>query len=106
MAKESVAKGEEYYDTGEVIYGFIKHNKLIQMTKELIDDAMAYGNSVYRKKSISDAYKKVINDVAFTKLVKEDIIKRHAREYVTDLWLKETDIESILPKVTMQSINY
>ena len=106
MAKESVTKGEEYYDTGEVIYGFIRHNKLIQMTKELIDDAMAYGNNVFRQKSKADAYKKVINDVAFTKLVKEDIVKRHAREYVTDLWLKQTDIETILPKVTIQSINH
>ena len=61
---------------------------------------------VFRQKSKADAYKKVINDVAFTKLVKEDIVKRHAREYVTDLWLKQTDIETILPKVTIQSINY
>ena len=76
------------------------------MTKELIDDAMAYGNNVFRQKSISDSYKKVINDVAFTKLVKEDIVRRYAREYVTDLWLKKTDIETILPKVTIQSINY
>jgi hypothetical protein len=106
MAKESVTKGEEYYDTGEVIYGFIKHNKLIQMTKELIADAMGHGNNVFRQKSISDSYKKVINDVAFTKLVKEDIVKRYAREYVTDLWLKQTDVEGILPKITIQMINY
>jgi len=106
MAKESVTKGEEYYDTGEVIYGFIKHNKLIQMTKELIADAMGHGNNVFRQKSISDSYKKVINDVAFTKLVKEDIVKRYAREYVTDLWLKQTDVEVILPKITIQMINY
>jgi len=106
MAKESVTKGEEYYDTGEVIYGFIKYNKLISMTKELIADAMAHGNNVFRQKSISDSYKKVINDVAFTKLVKEDIVKRYAREYVTDLWLKQTDVEVILPKITIQMINY
>jgi len=76
------------------------------MTKELIADAMAHGNNVFRQKSISDSYKKVINDVAFTKLVKEDIVKRYAREYVTDLWLKQTDVEVILPKITIQMINY
>jgi hypothetical protein len=105
-AKETVSKSEEYYDAGEIVYGFIKHNKLIAMTKELIAEAMAYGERVFHKKAQGNALKDIINGVGFTKLVKEDIVKRHAREYVTDVWLKSTDINGVIKKITIEMIKY
>jgi hypothetical protein len=104
--KEEVNKGEIYFDTGEIIYGFIKHNKLILMNKNLIDEAMEYGLSIFRKKSKSQALKDVINNVTFSKLVKEDIVRRYAREHVVNVWLKQTDVQAVNEKITIQMLQY
>ena len=67
---------------------------------------MAYGERVFHKKAQGNALKDIINGVGFTKLVKEDIVKRHAREYVTDVWLKSTDINVVIKKITIEMIKY
>lgn len=105
-AKEEVSEGKIYFDTGEIIYGFIKHNKLVQMTKDLINEAMQYGESVFHKKAKSQALKDVINNVTFSKLVKEDIVRRHAREHVANEWLKQADIQSVNKKLTIEMLQY
>lgn len=105
-AKEDVEKGEVCFDTGEIIYGFIKHNKLVKMNENLISEAMKYGESIFHKKAKSQALKDVINGVSFNHIVKEDIVKRHAREYVVNLWLKETDIQFFCKKITIDMLGY
>jgi hypothetical protein len=36
----------------------------------------------------------------------EDKVKKYAREYVVNLWLKEVDIQPIVDKLTYQMIDY
>jgi hypothetical protein len=105
-AKEDVSKGEVLFDTGDIIYNFIKHNKLIQMNKDLISKAMEYGEDVFSKKAKQQALKDVINSVTFSHFVKEDIVKKYAREYVVNLWVKQTDIKLINQKITIEMLQY
>ena len=109
-AKES-SESEIYLDTGDVIYGFIRNNKLMAIPKELSNDAIAYG-----KKRFSDEKKKkymeaTIKQHSYKTLYElnfeeEDKIKKYAREYVVNMWLKNTDVNKIVEKITYEMIDY
>jgi hypothetical protein len=109
QAKESVCKNEWFEDTGEVIYNFIRFNKLIKIDQELIDKAMAYGEKEF-KEAVSDSkkgsLKKIINDVSFDATKKEDMVKRGARRYVSNFWIDIVDIEDLLKKLTYEMLLY
>ena len=107
-AKNAVEKGEAFEDTGEVVYNFIKFNKLMPITKgnidqKLIDEAMDSGEKEF-KVNVSDSkrgnLKKMINDVGFTATKKEEMVRRYARRYVAERWVKEMDLHDMLKKLT------
>lgn len=108
-AKTTVNNAEVFEDTGEVIYNFIRHNKLIKMDKDLIDKAMAWGESEF-KSAVSDSkrgnLKKMINDVSFNSTKKEDIVKRGARRFVANFWVQKMDLEDVLKKLTYEMLLY
>lgn len=108
-AKSTVEKGEFYGDTGEVIYNFVRHNKLLNMDKALIDKAMLSGESQFSE-AVSDSkrgnLKKMINDVNFTATKKEEIVRRGARRYVANAWLDIMDLENMLIKLTYEMLLY
>jgi len=108
-AKSTVEKGEFYGDTGEVIYNFVRHNKLLNMDKALIDKAMLSGESQFSE-AVSDSkrgnLKKMINDVNFTATKKEEILRRGARRYVANDWLDIMDLENMLKKLTYEMLLY
>ena len=113
-AKEAVDKDDFFDDTGEVVYNFIKHNKLMPITKgnldqELIDKAMEYGQKEFIV-AVSDSkrgnLKKMINDVSFSSLKKEDIVRRGARRYVAIKWIKDIDLKEILKKINHEMLLY
>lgn len=109
FAKTTVSNGDVYEDTGEVIYNFIRHNKLVKMDKEIIDKAMAWGENEF-KNAVSDSrrgnLKKIINDVSFNSTKQEDIIKRGARRYVANFWIKDMDLQEMLKKLTYEMLLY
>ena len=108
-AKSSVDTGDYFEDTGEVIYNFIRHNKLIKIDKVLIEKAMQYGEKEFRI-SVSDSgrgnLKKMINDVSFSATKKEDIVKRGARNYVSQYWVENMNLEHILKNITYEMLLY
>ena len=108
-AKMTVNNGETFEDTGEVVYNFIRHNKLIKIDKVLIDKAMIWGESEFRS-AVSDSkrgnLKKMINDVSFNSTKKEDIVKRGARRYVAHYWVGITDIDELRQKITYEMLLY
>jgi hypothetical protein len=108
FAKEKVTKKEVYDDFGDVLYYFFWKNNLVEkpMPESLINDAIAYGEEKFRTKAQNGALKSVINGVGFTKLVREDIVKKSAREYTINLWLRNADINAILKKISIEMIKY
>ena len=108
FAKEKVSKKEVYDDFGDVLYYFFWKNNLVEkpMPESLIKDAIAYGEEKFRTKAQNGALKSVINGVGFTKLVREDIVKKSAREYTINLWLRNADINTILKKISIEMIKY
>jgi hypothetical protein len=108
-AKNTVEKGEFYGDTGEVIYNFVRHNKLINIDNALIDKAMQSGESQFSE-AVSDSkkgnLKKMINDVNFTATKKEEIVRRGARRYVANAWLDFMDLQEMLKKLTYEMLLY
>jgi hypothetical protein len=108
-AKTTVNNGEFFEDFGEVVYNFIRHNKLIKIDKVLIDKAMESGEQEFRA-YVSDNkrgnLKKMINDVGFTATKKEEMVRRCARRYVAQYWVENMDLEDMLKKITYEMLLY
>lgn len=100
-----------YLDFGDALYNFVKANKLIKMTESLIADAMEYG-----EKSLKDEIKKIVTEAVIKhhnfksagdmSFEKEDKIKKYARQYVVNEWLKNVDVEDLLKKITPEMFKY
>jgi hypothetical protein len=108
-AKTTVKNGEFFEDLGEVVYNFIRHNKLIKIDKVLIDKAVKSGENEFRT-YVSDSkrgnIKKLINDVSFTATKKEEMVRRYARRYVAQFWVTNMDLELILKNLTYEMLLY
>jgi DNA primase len=79
--------------------------------KELIDEAMEYGNKHYieqRKKKVTETVIKNQNfkRVADMQFEKEDIIKKYAREFVVNKFLLQLDLDKLLQKINIEMLKY
>jgi hypothetical protein len=100
-----------FLDYGDALYNFIKANRLISMTDQLKKDAMLYGETSLKdenKKMVMEAVIKHHNfksagDMSFEK---EDKIKKYARQFVVNEWLKNVDVEDLLKKITPEMFKY
>ena len=111
IAKGEVMQGLTYIDSGDSIYNFVKHNKLIELSKELIAEAMDYGNKLYieqRKKKVTETVIKNQNfkRVADMQFEKEDIIKKYAREFVVNRFLLKLELAELLQKINIDMLKY
>ena len=108
---EETTKTETYVDAGDIIYGFIRKNKLMSIPKEMSDSAIEYGKKRFsdekKKKYMEATIKhhsyKTLSDLNFEE---EDKVKKYAREYVVNIWLKEFDVSKIIEKITYSMIDY
>jgi hypothetical protein len=113
-AKATVISGEFFEDFGEVVYNFIKFNKLMPITKgnidqKLIDEAMESGEKEFKSYVSDDKrgnLKKMINDVGFSATKKEEMVRRYARRYVAEKWVRNMDLEQVLKKITYEMLLY
>ena len=111
IAKVENNQGLTYIDSGDSLYNFIKYNKLIGLSKELIAEAMDYGSKLYieqRKKKVTETVIKNQNfkRVADMQFEKEDIIKKYAREFVVNKYLLNLKLEELLPKINIKMLKY
>jgi hypothetical protein len=111
IAKKESNQGLTYIDAGDSIYNFVKFNKLIALSKDLIDEAMDYGNKHYieqRKKKVTETVIKNQNfkRVADMKFEKEDMIKKYAREFVVNRFLLKLELEELLQKINIEMLKY
>ena len=111
IAKKENEQGLAYIDAGDSIYNFIKYNKLFPLTKELIDEAMDYGNKHYieqRKKKVTETVIKNQNvkRVSDMQFEKEDIVRKYAREYVVNKFLLQLDLNELLQKINIEMLKY
>jgi hypothetical protein len=108
-AKKIVDKSEFFEDLGEVVYNFIRHNKLVEIDKVLISKAMESGENEF-KSNVSDSQrgnlKKIINDVSFTSTKKEEMVRRYARRYVAQFWVESMNLEMMLKNLTYEMLLY
>jgi hypothetical protein len=109
-AKETT-KTETYVDAGDIIYGFVRKNKLMSIPKEMSHNAIDYGKKRFsdekKKKYMEATIKhhsyKTLSDLNFEE---EDKIKKYARQYVVNEWLKKVEAESLLQKITPEMFKY
>ena len=111
IAKEDNVKGLYYKDAGDSVYNFIKHNKLVELSKELINEAMDFGGKEYQRVKKEKAIESVVKhhsfkSVADLKFEKEDIIKKNAREFVVNRWLSKLDLTPLLQKINIEMLKY
>jgi hypothetical protein len=111
IAKGENVQGLTYIDSGDSLYNFIKFNKLIPLSKDLIAEAMDYGNKLYiesRKKKVTET---VIKNQSFKRVAdmqfeKEDVIKKYAREFVVNRYLLNMDLPELLQKINIEMLKY
>jgi hypothetical protein len=109
-AKDTSNK-ETFVDVGSVIYYFAWKNKLMPISEDLKNEAICYGEKRFseekKKKYLEATIKhhsyKTLSDLKFQE---KDTVNKYAREYVVNLWLKKTNIQSIIDKLTYQMIDY
>jgi hypothetical protein len=111
IAKNESIQGLTYIDAGDSIYNFVKYNKLFALTKELINDAMEYGNKHYieqRKKKVTETVIKNQNfkRVSDMQFEKEDIVKKYAREFVVNKFLLQLELNELLQKINIEMLKY
>jgi len=116
IAKDENNQGLTYIDSGDSLYNFIKHNRLMPITKnnldqQLIDEALEYGNKLYielRKKKVTEtviknhSFKRV-SDMEFEK---KDLISKYAREYVVNKFLLKMDLNKLLQIINIEMLKY
>jgi hypothetical protein len=116
IAKDENTKGLTYIDSGDSLYNFIKHNRLMPITKDnldqaLIDEALEYGNKLYielRKKKVTET---VIKNQSFKRVSdmefeKKDLISKYAREFVVNKFLLKMELNEILQKINIEMLKY
>ena len=116
IAKDENTKGLTYIDSGDSLYNFIKHNKLMPITKNnldqaLIDEALEYGNKLYielRKKKVTET---VIKNQSFKRVSdmefeKKDLISKYAREFVVNKFLLKIELNELLQKINIEMLKY
>ena len=116
IAKEENTQGLIYIDSGDSLYNFIKHNRLMPITKDnldpvLIADAMEYGNKIYielRKKKVTET---VIKNQSFKRVAdmefeKKDVISKYAREFVVSKFLLKMELNELLQKINIEMLKY
>jgi hypothetical protein len=116
IAKDENNQGLTHIDAGDSLYNFIKHNRLMPITKDnldpvLIDDAMEYGNKLYielRKKKVTET---VIKNQSFKRISdmefeKKDLISKYAREFVVNKFLLKIELNELLQKINIEMLKY
>lgn len=111
LAKEDNSKGLFYMDAGDSLYNFIKFNKLIKLTPELIEEAMTAGEKDYqnaKKKKVVEATIKNQNyrSIADMQFEKDDIIRKGARQFVVNRFLLNLELEPLLEKININMLKY
>jgi hypothetical protein len=111
IAYEDCQKGLYYKDAGDSIYNFIKHNNLVELSKELINEAMDFGEKEYERQKKQKSLESVVKhhsfkSVADFKFEKEDVIKKNAREFVVNRWLSKLDLITLLQKINIEMLKY
>lgn len=116
IAKDENNQGLTYIDAGDSLYNFIKHNRLMPITKNnldqsLIDEALEYGNKLYielRKKKVTET---VIKNQSFKRISdmefeKKDLISKYAREFVVNKFLLKMELNELLQKINIEMLKY
>lgn len=111
LAKEDNSKGLFYMDAGDSLYNFIKFNKLIKLTPELIEEAMTAGEKDYqnaKKKKVVEATIKNQSylSIADMQYEKDDIIRKGARQFVVNRFLLNLELEPLLEKININMLKY
>ena len=116
IAKDENNQGLTYIDSGDSLYNFIKHNRLMPITKNnldqaLIDEALEYGNKLYielRKKKVTETVikKQSFKRVSDMEFEKKDLISKYAREYVVNKFLLKMDLNELLQKINIEMLKY
>jgi len=79
---------QTYLDFGDCVYNFIKKYKLVSVNKELVGEAMIYAEKEIKSEKNKSTLKSVIHNTAFTKLDRESIKRKKAREFMVNKWLE------------------
>lgn len=102
---------DSFYDYGSVAYNFIKKNKLVRFTKELVDEAMKFGKNNYTEMKRKSAYKDAVldseNHLKNAREKQDAMIRNLARNYVVRKWLngyKPKDWKHFLKNISINMI--
>lgn len=91
-----------YDDYGDVLYNFIKRNKLIAVDKKLIEEAMNFAKKNVIEENRENALQQTIMNMPFNKHNQEVRIKKKSRQFVVNKWIglfSKKEIDEFLKKM-------
>lgn len=91
-----------FYDFGDFIYNWIKDNKIVAVNKQIINDAMVYGETKLRKVKHDEKHDMGMRRVKIKEAgadKDEFRKKKFAREYIITKFFDKVDIEKLVSLV-------
>lgn len=100
---------DAFFDSGDVIYSFIKKNNLINYTKRLDLESKKYAEEIVRSSKKQEVQKAVIQNKNLS-IIKKDLEKhtdlkiKYQKQYIVNHWLKNYPVKEICKKIKYEMI--
>lgn len=103
----TVREGKFFYDYGSVMYRYIKNNKLMKPSADLVDKAKKFGVQMTMEEAREGALVRVNVSHIAPKEQKEEKAKTYSRYYIVNEWFKSIpNEEELLKIITKESIQF
>jgi hypothetical protein len=97
---ETYQKEKEIFDPFNLIYNFLRKHNIMQVPKQIVDEAMEYGKrkALSEKNTKSDSLKSLIGNSGDT----EEDTKKYARNFVIQKYFDSKPIKEILKLIKVE----
>lgn len=98
---ETYQKEKEIFDPFNLIYNFLRKHNIMQVPKQIVDEAMEYGKrkAILDKNSKSDSLKSLIGNLSGDS---EEDTKKYARNFVIQKYFDNKPIKEILKLIKVE----
>lgn len=103
----TVKEGRFFYDYGSVMYRYIKHNKLMKPSEDLIERARVYGKEQAMAESREGALVRINMSHVANQDERQERAKTYSRYFIVNEWFKSIKSEQeLLDLITKESIQF
>ena len=92
-----------FYDLGDFIYNWMKNNKIANITKEVVNDAMIYGETRFREFKEEQKHEAGMRRIKIMNAGNDDFHKKKfAREYIIRKFFDKVEFDQLVKLVKVE----